>query len=138
MLFRSMDNSSIGIFEKVKNLGVNMAIDDFGTGYSSLSQLVKFPVHRLKIDKSFIGSDENLAICTAIINLGASLNLGVIAEGVETQDELESLTKLGCHEMQGFLFSPAMPAPIMTAFQRTHNSNKHISNADYPALRVVY
>jgi len=134
----AMDNSSIGIFEKVKNLGVNMAIDDFGTGYSSLSQLVKFPVHRLKIDKSFIGSDENMAICTAIINLGASLNLGVIAEGVETQEELEALTKLGCHEMQGFLFSPAMPAPIMTEFQRAHNSNKHISNADYPALRVVY
>ena len=134
----AMDQTSTGIFEKVKNLGINMAIDDFGTGYSSLSQLVKFPVNRLKIDKSFVGSEENTAICSAIINLGTSLNLAVIAEGVETQDELERLARLGCHEMQGFLFSPAMPASIVTDFRRAYNSNKNISDADYPALRVVY
>jgi diguanylate cyclase (GGDEF)-like protein/PAS domain S-box-containing protein len=94
-------------------LGVLISIDDFGTGFSSLSYLNKFPIHRLKIDRSFITNITNRpdsAIVSAIVGLAHNLNLSVIVEGVETELQKTELPKLGCHEMQGFLFSMPLPA----------------------------
>lgn len=97
----------------LKDLGVALAIDDFGTGFSSLSYLSRFPIDRLKIDQSFVrglGHDQSAtAITAAVITLGHSLNLRVIAEGVETPEQLEIVRSLGCDEMQGYLFSKPLP-----------------------------
>ena len=88
-------------------------MDDFGTGYSSLSYLRKFPVDVLKIDQSFIQGlshdPKDAALVSAIIQLGRSLNLNVIAEGVETAQQLAFLTRQGCEEGQGYYFSKALP-----------------------------
>ena len=94
-------------------LGVRLAIDDFGTGYSSLSYLKRFPIARIKIDRSFIadlpGSAESEAIVVAIIQMGRALRLSVTAEGVETEAQRELLLAAGCHELQGWLMAAAMP-----------------------------
>src|SRR5450432_3302969 len=103
-------------------LGVRLSIDDFGTGYSSLAALKNFPVTRLKIDKSFIAdlaTDENgRAVTTAVISLGQKLNLRVIAEGVETEDQIAFLRENNCDEMQGYHFSrPVLPKDIVRLLQ---------------------
>jgi diguanylate cyclase (GGDEF)-like protein len=91
--------------------GVRISVDDFGTGYSSLSYLDRFPLHTLKIDRSFIDKIlENASIVQAIISLAHSLNLNVVAEGVETKAQLELLRQLGCDQYQGYLKSPAVSA----------------------------
>ncbi|NOQ13712.1 MAG: ammonium transporter [Methyloprofundus sp.] len=98
---------------KIKKLGVKLAIDDFGIGYSSMSYLKQFPIDTLKIDKSFIEHcatrTEDSAICTAIIALAKSLNLQVVAEGVETESQLMFLNKQQCDMYQGYLFSHPLP-----------------------------
>ena len=100
---------SIACLEKLHQFGVECAIDDFGTGYSSLAYLKRLPASLLKIDRSFvtdINTDtSNLAIASMIIELAKSLNMQVIAEGVETKQELESLINLGCYQYQGYYFS---------------------------------
>ena len=103
--------------EKLRELrlmGIKVAIDDFGTGYSSLSYLKRFPIDTLKIDKSFVQDvctdPDDAAIVRAIITLGHALDLQVVAEGVETQDQLEYLTALGCDVLQGFLLSEPLTA----------------------------
>jgi diguanylate cyclase (GGDEF)-like protein/PAS domain S-box-containing protein len=97
----------------MRNLGIRLSIDDFGTGYSSLSFLNKMPVHKLKIDQSFIReiqTDQNDgAIVRSIIDLGHHFNLSVIAEGVETPEQMDYVKSLGCDEIQGYLFSRPLP-----------------------------
>ncbi|MFT6108331.1 MAG: EAL domain-containing protein (putative c-di-GMP-specific phosphodiesterase class I) [Planctomycetota bacterium] len=102
------------ILGKLKSRGIHISIDDFGTGYSSLSYLKRFPINALKIDRSFITdvttNPDDAAITTAIILMGHSLKLSVVAEGVETENQLAFLKVLQCNEVQGFLFSPPVPA----------------------------
>jgi diguanylate cyclase (GGDEF)-like protein/PAS domain S-box-containing protein len=105
---------AVATMKDLQSLGIQLSIDDFGTGYSSLSALKNFPVTRLKIDKSFVDgllADENdRAVAGAVISLGQTLNLRVIAEGVETDAQAEFLRSINCDEMQGYLFSKPLPA----------------------------
>jgi EAL domain-containing protein (putative c-di-GMP-specific phosphodiesterase class I) len=97
----------------LKDLGIRLVLDDFGTGYSSLSYLDRFPIDALKIDQSFVGaldSGGSAAIVTAIVSMAHSLDLRVTAEGVETEEQLEHLRRLGCEYAQGFFFGRPAPA----------------------------
>ena len=111
-----MDNvdQALGLMRELRAIGVTLSIDDFGTGYSSLSYLKKFPTNELKIDRSFVidlpGESADVALVRAVIDLGHSLGMSVIAEGVETTAQLECLTQLGCDSFQGFLHSKPMEA----------------------------
>jgi diguanylate cyclase (GGDEF)-like protein/PAS domain S-box-containing protein len=113
---------AITVMNDLHARGVRMSIDDFGTGFSSLSQLKKFKVYKLKIDQSFvrdIASDaDDRAIVTAIINMAKSLGFQTIAEGVETEGQLDYLREQGCHEVQGYHFSKPLSAPQFEAFAR--------------------
>ncbi len=111
ILIRDIDDT-LKKLESLKRLGVRMSIDDFGTGYSSLSYLKRFPISKLKIDRSFVmhlpDDESDIAIVTAIISLAHALKLRVIAEGVETEPQRALLRELQCDELQGFLYSPAL------------------------------
>jgi len=100
--------------ERLRRLGCRIALDDFGTGYSSLAYITRFPPDRIKIDKAFVHNIErsasDAAIASAILSLGASLNITVTAEGIERPSQLEWLRKRGCHEAQGFLLSRPLTA----------------------------
>jgi EAL domain-containing protein (putative c-di-GMP-specific phosphodiesterase class I) len=110
---------NIGSLEEIRALGVPIAIDDFGTGFSSLRYLAKLPVDTLKIDRSFVvdmaAGPVGLALVSTIISLGHSLNLKLVAEGVETEEQARLLRLLRCDEMQGYLFSPPVPVDIFEA-----------------------
>ncbi len=107
----TMDNAerTIRVVNGLKNLGVRLSIDDFGTGYSSLSYLRRFPIHTLKIDRSFVqnlpSNPENLEIVRTIIALARNLGMDVVAEGTETEDEVKQLKALECDFGQGYFFS---------------------------------
>ncbi|HLO77326.1 MAG TPA: EAL domain-containing protein, partial [Magnetospirillum sp.] len=98
----------------VNAMGLGLAVDDFGTGYSSLGRLKRFPVCKLKIDRSFVADvaedDSDRAITRAIISLAHALDMKVVAEGVETEAQMAIMAAEGCDCVQGFLFSPAVPA----------------------------
>jgi EAL domain-containing protein (putative c-di-GMP-specific phosphodiesterase class I) len=104
----------IAIMDQINALGVTLSLDDFGTGYSSLSYLKRFPIDSLKIDRSFTmglpGDSSDCAIATTIISIGKQLRHKVIAEGVETVEQLAFLRESGCDEVQGYLFSRPLPA----------------------------
>ena len=107
-------DAALSVIQALKSLGVTLSIDDFGTGYSSLAYLQRFPLDVLKIDKSFIDDlgtkEESAYLVKAIIDVACALKLEVVAEGVETDMQLEMLQDLGCDLIQGFLFSKPMPA----------------------------
>jgi diguanylate cyclase (GGDEF)-like protein len=112
--------STISKLQKLHNMGVSLAIDDFGTGYSSLSYLKLFPINDLKIDRSFVFNittdSTDAAIALSVIVLAHSMNLNVVAEGVETMEQLEVLRKQGCDIVQGFLFSRPISAAEFVPF----------------------
>ncbi|MHC6227507.1 sensor domain-containing protein [Pseudomonas sp. X10] len=107
-------NEAMQILDNLKNLGLSIAVDDFGTGYSSLNYLKQFPIDVLKIDRTFVDGlpegEQDAQIARAIIAMAHSLNLAVIAEGVETHEQLEFLREHSCDEVQGYLFGRPMPA----------------------------
>nr|CBA27777.1 hypothetical protein Csp_A03980 [Curvibacter putative symbiont of Hydra magnipapillata] len=105
---------------RIQHSGIRMSIDDFGTGYSNLSYLQRFPVHKLKIDQSFVRrlmqGQKDVAMVSAIIHLAKSLQLTVTAEGVENEATREALTRMGCDQAQGYLFARPMPAKDFEAY----------------------
>jgi len=115
-------SKAIESLQKIRSLGAKVSIDDFGTGYSSLGYLKRLPIDALKVDKSFVsglsadGADQ--AIVSAVIAIARELNLRVTAEGVETVEQLNILRKLGCDEIQGYLFSRPLPAVEFSALLR--------------------
>ena len=109
---------ALGRLEALEALGVHLSLDDFGTGYSSLTYLKRFPLHKLKIDRSFIISvhedETDEAIVAAMIQMGHALKMQVVAEGVELAEQQARLRMLGCDHFQGFLFSRALPPDEFT------------------------
>lgn len=118
--------------QKIRTLGAKISIDDFGTGYSSLGYLKHLPIDALKVDKSFISglpSDgADLAIISAVVAIASELNLRVTAEGVETIEQLNTLLKLGCNELQGYLFSHPLPAAEFFAMLREKKIHRHAAS----------
>jgi predicted signal transduction protein with EAL and GGDEF domain len=109
------ENGAFEVLNRLHDLGVRIALDDFGTGYSSLSNLRKFPFDKIKIDRSFVSdlsaaNVDALAVVRSIAQLGVSLGIATTAEGVETKEQMDQVRAEGCTEMQGFLFSRAVPA----------------------------
>jgi EAL domain-containing protein (putative c-di-GMP-specific phosphodiesterase class I) len=105
--------TTVSTLERLKDLGIELAIDDFGTGYSSLQYLKRFPIHRLKVDRSFImhvtQDPDDAVIAKTIISLGHNLGLKVLAEGVEEAEHVEFLREEGCDEAQGYHYAKPMP-----------------------------
>jgi EAL domain-containing protein (putative c-di-GMP-specific phosphodiesterase class I) len=112
--------NAVEVLNELHEIGISLSIDDFGTGYSSLSYLRQLPVNRIKIDRSFISevdsADSAAAIARAVVNLGQSLGLEVVAEGVETTAQLDYLREIKCDEAQGYLYGRPMPASEFEAY----------------------
>lgn len=126
--------ASIAQMKEVQAVGVRFALDDFGTGYSSLSYLQRFPVDLLKIDKAFIdaiGDQDGLLLVRAIVNMAASLQLRVVAEGVETAEQADALQRFGCHLLQGYRFSRPVGATDVDGLPRIY------AMPETPAMRAV-
>jgi diguanylate cyclase (GGDEF)-like protein/PAS domain S-box-containing protein len=124
---------TLAILDRLKAMNVRLQIDDFGTGYSSLSRLQRLPFHSLKIDRSFIrelsAGNGSLDIVRAIMQLAHSLRLEVIAEGVETEEQLRTLRQLGCDYIQGFLFSKPVAADALELFCQVNRESGQFSLA---------
>ena len=118
------DEAALEVLHHLRGLGVRIALDDFGTGYSSLSYLQRFPFDKIKIDRSFIkdmaGGGASSSIVQAVVNIAAASDMTTTAEGVETEQQRNLLYILGCTEMQGWLFSPAIPAVEIRSLLRSH------------------
>ncbi|AXQ29408.1 phosphodiesterase [Solimonas sp. K1W22B-7] len=126
---------SARVLRSLKSMGITLSVDDFGTGYSSLAYLHRFPLDKIKIDRSFVSrvnrSRKDELIVQATTGLAANLGLQVVAEGVETREQLATLRGLGCNMMQGFLFSPALPLPdFMTWCQTPEIAEKAMSTVN--------
>ena len=126
---------SAATLQMLSTMGVHISIDDFGTGYSSLSYLRRFPLDKLKIDRSFVRdlmeNPDDASIVKAIISLAHNLRLRVVAEGVETAEQLSYLRELGCDQYQGFFCSPAVPAPAFEELlERLRGDRPDLTEAD--------
>ena len=126
LIMRDIEGN-IGKLRAIRDLGVNIAIDDFGTGYSSLHYLRKLPVNALKIDRSFIitmaNEPDSMSIVSAIISLAHTLNLKVVAEGVDAEEQSRILKLLNCDEMQGYLFSKPLPSHGLADLLQRHGKS---------------
>ena len=128
------------ILERLKDMGVAIAIDDFGTGYSSLSYLKRFPIDYIKIDQSFVRGipldAEDVGITNAIIAMAKTLDVKLIAEGVDNAEQLAFLKNEGCNEGQGYLISVPMPAEGLRRFLRTFADSgpSFLANGKHPAV----
>ncbi len=124
----SEHSTAIDTMEKIRRSGVRLSMDDFGTGYSSLSRLANLPVRELKIDRSFMRDIESqasaLAITRAIVRVGQSLDMTVVAEGVETEGQRRLLTELGCDVIQGFVHAPALSVPDFERWLVQHEATR--------------
>jgi diguanylate cyclase (GGDEF)-like protein len=118
------DDAALAVLHQLRQLGVRIALDDFGTGYSSLSYLQRFPFDKIKIDRAFIkdlaGAGASSSIVQAVVNIAAASDMTTTAEGVETEQQKNLLHILGCTEMQGYLFSPAIPDVAIRQLLRVH------------------
>ena len=118
------EEAVIKVLTELKRIGVSLSLDDFGTGYSSLSYLRVLPIDTLKIDRSFVSriatDPDDAALAGAIVSMAKVLRLRVVVEGVETEQQRDCLEELGCDEIQGFLFSAALPAPALAALLAEH------------------
>jgi diguanylate cyclase (GGDEF)-like protein len=112
----------LAVLSDIRATGATVAIDDFGTGFSSLSQLRQLQVERLKIDRAFVNEAQagsaGSSIASMVVNLGRTLGMRVLAEGIETEEQAQMLTELGCHEGQGYLFARPMPSDALEAWMR--------------------
>ncbi|MCB5191851.1 EAL domain-containing protein [Methylobacillus arboreus] len=130
LLVRDLENT-IAKLKALGKHGIKIALDDFGTCYSSLSYLRQFPIHNIKIDKSFVGDinthNESVPIITAISGIAKGFKLDLIAEGVETLQQMKTLHRMGCNKMQGYLFSKPLPAQSITKLlkHQTHLFQKN-------------
>jgi EAL domain-containing protein (putative c-di-GMP-specific phosphodiesterase class I) len=121
------DDGTLQALRELSEMGISLALDDFGTGYSSLSYLQKFPIDRVKIDRSFVQSlttEVGRSLVGAIISMAHSLGIGVVAEGVENREQADFLRDRGCDELQGFLFSPAVPVEDFSRFLESEKSEE--------------
>ena len=129
-VFSDNIEAAVGLLTQLRELGVQLSIDDFGTGYSSLSYLQRFPIDTLKIDRSFVTqmmeNEENLAIVRTIVALAQNLGMDVVAEGVETEDQLKLLRKLECENGQGYLFSTPLGGRQLDQFIASCNSDPQL------------
>ena len=129
-VFSDNIEAAVGLLTHLRELGVQLSIDDFGTGYSSLSYLQRFPIDTLKIDRSFVTqmmeNEENLAIVRTIVALAQNLGMDVVAEGVETEDQLKLLRKLECENGQGYLFSTPLGGSQLEQFIASCNLEPQI------------
>jgi len=132
---------SVEILERLSRMGVIVSVDDFGTGYSSMSYLRRFPIDKLKIDRSFISnlmsSADDASIVRAIISLAHGLRLKVVAEGVETAEQVACLQQLGCDQFQGFYFSRPVTAAALEEQMRTAGNAGNESEADRTHSRLA-
>jgi EAL domain-containing protein (putative c-di-GMP-specific phosphodiesterase class I) len=130
---------AIETMDTLKSMGVWLAIDDFGTGYSSLSYLKRFPIDRLKIDRSFVSDishdPDSAAIALAIVSMAHNLNLGVVAEGVETEAQQLFLKDRLCDEAQGFLFSCPLPPTELGSLLDRQRSEELLANGDTSTIQ---
>lgn len=134
---------SVQLLNEFSKVGITVSIDDFGTGYSNMLMLNTLPAKELKIDKSFIKnmshSETSANVVATIINVARSMNMNVVAEGIETQDQLALLTTLGCSYLQGFLFSHPLPADrihVLTDEKTAENKTIPVGiiNTNFPAI----
>jgi diguanylate cyclase (GGDEF)-like protein len=125
------DEAALSILHQLRALGIRIALDDFGTGYSSLSYLQRFPFDKIKIDRCFVNDiaspGGSSSIVQAVVNIAAARNMTTTAEGVETEQQKQLLRALGCTEMQGFLFSPAIPAGDIAQLLRAQDGRRSVA-----------
>jgi len=144
LLLSNADLTS-SVVQNLKGMGIKLVIDDFGTGYSSLSYLRRFPVNKLKIDRSFVKNigvnQDDGVIAAAIISLAKALNLRVIAEGVENEEQMSFLRQHHCDEIQGYYFSRPLPADeaahklgaaAVEMAQQTHAPKRDVGRDAFP------